>query len=77
MQLNTSSGYHIQPIGHINSCYKQCIGTPRQGLLVPSSRSSIVLIKQMSPECLDGLEEFSHVNCFRLDFINRIYLYLN
>ena len=36
IQLNTDEGFFVQPIGEIESCYKQCIGTPRQGLLVPS-----------------------------------------
>ena len=61
VQLNTSEGFFVQPIGHIKSCYRQCVGTPRQGALVPSSRASLVLTKNMSPESLDGLEEFSHV----------------
>ena len=30
VQLNTAQGFFIQPIGHIRSCYKQCVGTPRQ-----------------------------------------------
>ena len=61
VQLNTSEGFFVQPIGHIESCYRQCVGTPRQGMLVPSSRASLVLTTNMSPESLDGLEEFSHV----------------
>jgi tRNA-Thr(GGU) m(6)t(6)A37 methyltransferase TsaA len=61
VRLNTSEGFYVQAIGEISSCYRQCIGTPRQGLLCPSSRSSIRLIKNISRESLDGLEEFSHV----------------
>jgi tRNA (Thr-GGU) A37 N-methylase len=76
VQLNTSVGFFVQPIGIIESCYKQCIGTPRQGQLVPSSRSIARLTPNMSPgiwitwntpliafpsESLDGLEQFSHV----------------
>jgi tRNA (adenine37-N6)-methyltransferase len=61
VQLNTSEGFFVQPIGHIESCYRQCVGTPRQGMLVPSSRASLVLTTNMSPESLDGLDEFSHV----------------
>ena len=30
IQLNTSEGFFVQPIGHIHSCYRQCVGTPRQ-----------------------------------------------
>lgn len=61
VQLNTSDGFFIQPIATIESCYKQCVGTPRQGLLVPSSRAILKLTRNVSPEALDGLDEFSHV----------------
>ena len=61
VQLNTDAGFFVQPIGEIHSCYRQCIGTPRQGLLVPASRSTIKLNTHISPESLVGLESFSHV----------------
>lgn len=61
VQLKTDNGFFVQPIGTIESCYRQCVGTPRQGLLVPSSRAAMVLKSNVSPEALDGLEEFSHV----------------
>lgn len=64
IRLNTETGFYIQPIGTIYSCYRQCVGTPRQGLLAPLSRSSLVLKNNISPESLDGLEEFSHVWLF-------------
>lgn len=56
-----STGYYIESIGKIYSCYRQCLGTPRQGLLAPASHSILKFSPQISPECLDGLEEFSHV----------------
>ena len=49
IQLNTSEGFFVQPIGAIESCYKQCIGTPRQGALVPASRAIARLKTNMSP----------------------------
>jgi hypothetical protein len=49
VQLTTSDGFFVQPVGVVRSCYKQCIGTPRQGLLAPSSRASIVFVKSISP----------------------------
>jgi tRNA (adenine37-N6)-methyltransferase len=61
IQLNTDEGIFVQPIGEISSCYRQCIGTPRQGLLVPSSRAYLKLYTTISPEALVGLEAFSHV----------------
>ena len=41
--------------------FRQCVGTPRQGMLVPASRARLILKSNMSPEALVGLEEFSHV----------------
>jgi tRNA (Thr-GGU) A37 N-methylase len=61
VQLNTTEGFFVQPVGIIHSCFRQCVGTPRQGALVPASRSSVVLTSSVSPEALDGLEDFSHV----------------
>ena len=61
IQLNTSEGFFVQPIATIQSCYRQCVGTPRQGMLVPSSKARLILTANMSPEALVGLEEFSHV----------------
>ena len=61
VQLKTTEGFFVQPIGTIYSCFRQCVGTPRQGKLAPSSRATLTLDTNMSPESLDGLEEFSHV----------------
>ena len=61
VHLNTEVGFFVQPIGFIESCYRQCIGTPRQGALVPSSRAMLKLTTNMSPEILDGLDEFTHL----------------
>jgi len=61
VNLNTSEGFFVQPIAVVKSCFRQCVGTPRQGLLVPHSRATIELTRNMSPEALDGLDEFSHV----------------
>jgi tRNA-Thr(GGU) m(6)t(6)A37 methyltransferase TsaA len=61
IQLNTDEGFFVQPIGEIHSCYRQCVGTPRQGLLAPASRATIKLNSHISPESLVGLENFSHV----------------
>lgn len=61
IRLDTSKGFFVQPIGEISSCYRQCIGTPRQGLLVPASRATITLTKNISSEAIEGLQDFSHV----------------
>jgi tRNA (Thr-GGU) A37 N-methylase len=36
-------------------------GVPRQGLLAPSTRATVVLYSNVSAEALDGLAPFSHV----------------
>jgi tRNA-Thr(GGU) m(6)t(6)A37 methyltransferase TsaA len=61
IRLNTDEGFFVQPVGIITSFYRQCVGTPRQGLLVPVSRSRITLTRNVSPESLEGLQDFSHV----------------
>ncbi|KAF0711537.1 Aste57867_5231 [Aphanomyces stellatus] len=60
-KLNVSAGYYVQPIATVRSCFSQCIGTPRQGLLAPLTRGRIVCHRNISPDTLDGLSEFSHV----------------
>eukprot|EP00606_Chrysophyceae_sp_TOSAG23-5_P001063 GSChrysophyteH2.ASY1.ANO1.916.1 assembled CDS len=61
IQLNTDAGFFVQPMGVVESCYRQCVGTPRQGLLAPQSRAAVLLSSNMSAESMDGLEDFSHV----------------
>jgi hypothetical protein len=38
-QLTNENGHFIQPIGFLRSCYSECVGTPRQGHLAPSTRA--------------------------------------
>jgi len=57
-------GLHVTPIGVVRSIYKLCVGTPRQGLLAPSARGYIDLLKlgNSSPvTSVNGLEGFSHI----------------
>jgi tRNA-Thr(GGU) m(6)t(6)A37 methyltransferase TsaA len=55
----------LQPIGVFESCFPERHGTPRQGLLVPSSRGRLTLRRSEAMtnprEALVGLEGFSHV----------------
>lgn len=52
----------ITPIGHVVSPFTKRMGTPRQSQLVPSARGFIQLHPTICPpECLDGIEEYSHV----------------
>ena len=48
-------------VGYINSIFPGCRGTPRQGYLMPSSKASLVLHKDVSKDVLIGLEEFEYV----------------
>ncbi|KAF1332188.1 hypothetical protein FI667_g3897, partial [Globisporangium splendens] len=60
-KLDTSKGHFMQSVGHIRSCFKSCLGTPRQGLLAPATKGAIEFQRSISPDTLIGLESFSHV----------------
>jgi len=50
------------PIGHIESCFKEKFGTPRQPGLVPSAPAQLILHPDRCPEgILSGLDDFSHL----------------
>jgi tRNA (Thr-GGU) A37 N-methylase len=52
----------MKPIGHVSSVYRLCVGTPRQGLLAPSSRGRIDLYpNRIAPDSILELEKFSHI----------------
>ncbi|ELR16789.1 uncharacterized protein ACA1_382890 [Acanthamoeba castellanii str. Neff] len=55
----------LQPIGLFESCFLERHGTPRQGLLVPSSRGKLTLrrseVLTNPKDALIGLEGHSHV----------------
>ncbi|PSV09114.1 tRNA (N6-threonylcarbamoyladenosine(37)-N6)-methyltransferase TrmO [Photobacterium leiognathi] len=54
--------YSIDPIGIINSPYKEKFAVPRQPGLVPSARSEIILQGDAnSLEAVRGIEQFSHL----------------
>ena len=48
-------------VGLIQSSFKECRGTPRQGALMPSSKARLVLHRDVPPEILSGLAGYSHV----------------
>ncbi len=53
---------NFDPIGHIESCYKERFGTPRQSGLVPDSWAILKLRPELNlSDALFGLEGFSHV----------------
>lgn len=52
----------IQPIATLSSVYRLCVGTPRQGMLVPNSRGIITFDTNIvSRESILELEGYSHV----------------
>ncbi|MDF2154361.1 tRNA (N6-threonylcarbamoyladenosine(37)-N6)-methyltransferase TrmO [Vibrio sp. CAU 1672] len=54
--------YSIEPIGIIESPYKEKFAVPRQPRLVPAAKSRVKLVGDAnSPEAVRGLEQFSHV----------------
>ena len=59
-----NGGLFVRPVGTIRSIYKLCVGTPRQGLLVPNARGCIELEKigdTSTASSVIGLEGYSHV----------------
>ena len=58
----SGAGLTMAPIGHIESCFVNRNGTPRQPGLAPAARSRLRLRWGTAPaHTLEGLEEFSHV----------------
>jgi tRNA-Thr(GGU) m(6)t(6)A37 methyltransferase TsaA len=54
--------YPMRPIGTLSSIYPLCVGTPRQGALVPTSRARITLNRKwIGVDSLEELQSFSHV----------------
>ena len=54
--------YTIEPIGRINSCFREKFGIPRQPGLVKSAQGSIEILSPCDrEEMFTGLESFSHI----------------
>ncbi len=54
--------YSIEPIGFIESPYKEKFAVPRQPRLVPSAKARVRLVNQSnSPESVRGIDQFSHI----------------
>lgn len=53
--------FSIQPIGYIQSCYREKFGIPRQPNLVTEARATIQLLSTFPLESVRGLAEFSHI----------------
>lgn len=69
----------VRPVGRIESIYRLCVGTPRQGLLAPHARGRILLDglsggTSAARDAVDGLEGYSHIwviFCFHLNTTSR------
>ncbi len=60
--LNMVTMYSIEPIGVIETPYKEKFAVPRQPRLVPAATARVKLLGEAnSPEAVRGLEQFSHV----------------
>uniref|UniRef100_A0ACD5XLI6 Uncharacterized protein n=1 Tax=Avena sativa TaxID=4498 RepID=A0ACD5XLI6_AVESA len=56
-----ASSYPMAPIGTVQSCFSTRNGTPRQPLVVPLARATVVLNPARVPaEALEGLASYSH-----------------
>ena len=53
--------FSFNPIGTINSCYKEKFGIPRQPNLVPAAEAQLKLNQDFSEQSVRGLEDFSHI----------------
>lgn len=54
--------HSIEPIGHIQSPFKEKFAVPRQPRLTPTATSRIKLLgNSNSPEAVRGIEQFSHL----------------
>lgn len=60
--MTESPHYTFTPIGHVRSPFREKFGIPRQPGLAPHAVSRLVLAPAFSrPECLERLQEFSHL----------------
>ncbi len=53
--------FSFNPIGTINSCYKEKFGIPRQPNLVKKAEAQLLLNQEFTEESVRGLDGFSHV----------------
>jgi tRNA (Thr-GGU) A37 N-methylase len=51
----------MKPIGHLESCFREKFGTPRQSGFVKNARARLTLVNDINASSLDGLEEFRYI----------------
>jgi tRNA (Thr-GGU) A37 N-methylase len=57
----STSSWVFPRIGVVQSVYRLCVGTPRQGMLAPHARGTIRLEIPQAEVAVQGLERFSHI----------------
>ena len=55
------TAFVIRPIGFLESVYREKFGTPRQSGFVKNAKARLTLVNEISPSCLDGLEDFGYI----------------
>jgi hypothetical protein len=55
------TGYAYESVGHVQSCFNERRGTPRQSMLVPASRGRIKFRTTIPPAALECVDQFSHL----------------
>lgn len=56
------SHYSVEAIGHVRTCFPEKFGVPRQGLLAPSAKGTLVMRSDYAdPDNFAGLGECSHL----------------
>jgi tRNA (adenine37-N6)-methyltransferase len=54
--------YHFSPVAMAHSCYRTKFGIPRQSGLIAEATGYLELLPPYNqPNCVRGLEEFSHI----------------
>lgn len=60
-QKQEANGYTFAGIAHVQSCFVERRGTPRQGTLVPDARARIKFRTSIPPASLECLDQFTHL----------------
>lgn len=60
-QEQAANGYTFDGVAHVQSCFAERRGTPRQGKLVPDARARIKFRASIPPASLECLDQFTHL----------------
>ena len=60
----------IKPVGHLESCFREKFGTPRQSGFIKSAKARLTIIPQLGDvsvypltiqDCLEGIDDYSYI----------------